>query len=82
MFTVVLALIQIPTFPNVCIRVRLNVCVFLNTAPRVYGIDASINICINSNMDNNTTTGANVCTHIFILNLAYALVSATLSVLD
>ena len=69
MFTVVLALIQIPTFTNVCIRVRLNVCVLLNTAPLVYGIDASVKICVNSNMDNKTTTSANVCTHIFMLIL-------------
>ena len=46
--------------------------VFLNTAPLVYGIDASIKICVNSNMDNNTTTttSANVCTHIFILSIS------------
>ena len=68
-FTVVLALIPIPTFTNVCIRVRLYVCVFLNTAPLVYGIDASVKICVNSSMDNNTTTSANVCAHIFILIL-------------
>ena len=54
MFTVVLALIQIPTFTNVCTRVRLNVCVFLNTATSVYGTDASVKICVNSNMDINT----------------------------
>ena len=46
----------------------LNVCIFLNTVPLVYGIDASVQICVNSNMDNNTTTSANVCTQIFILN--------------
>ena len=69
MFTVVLALIQIPTFTNVCIRVRLRVCVLLDTAPFVYGTDASIKICVNSNMDNNTTTSASVCTHIFMLIL-------------
>ena len=69
MFTVVLALTQIPTFTNVCIRLRLNVCVFLNTAHLVYGIGASVKICLNRNMDNNTTTSANVCTHIFILIL-------------
>ena len=63
-------------------RVRLNVCVFLNTAPLVYGIDASVKICVKSNMDNNTTTRANVCTHIFILILVQAVVSETLSVLD
>ena len=70
MFTVVLALIQIPPFTNVCIRVHLIVCVFLNTAPLVYGIDAGIKICVNSNMDNNTTTSANVCTHVFILSIS------------
>ena len=69
MFTVVLASIQIPTFTNVCIRVRLSVCVFLNTVPLVYGIEASIKICVNSDMDNNTTTSANVCAQIFILIL-------------
>ena len=69
MFTAVLALIQIPTFTNVCIRVRLSVCVLLHTAPLVYGIDASIQICVCSNMDNNTTISANVCTPIFILIL-------------
>ena len=69
MFTVVLALVQIPTFTTVCIRARLKVCVFLNTAPRVYGIDATVKICVNSNMDNNTTTSASVCTQIFILIL-------------
>ena len=82
MFTVVLALTQIPTFTNVCIRVRLNVCVFLNTAPLVSGIDASVQICVNCNMANSTTTSANVCTHIFILTLVYALVLVTLPVLD
>ena len=82
MFTVVLASIQIPTFTNVCIRVHLNVCVFLNTAPLVYGIDARVKICVNSNMDNNTTTHVNVCTHIFIIILVWALVSVTLSVLN
>ena len=46
MLTMVLALIQIPTFTNVCIRVRLNVFVFLNTAPLVYGIDASVKIVL------------------------------------
>ena len=35
MFTVVLALIPIQTFTNVCIRVRLNVYVFVNAAPLV-----------------------------------------------
>ena len=70
MFAVVLALIQVPTFTNVCIRVRLIVCVFLNTAPLVCCTDASIKICVNSNMDNNTTTSANVCTHIFTLNFS------------
>ena len=58
MFTVVFALVQIPTFTNVCIRARLNVCVFLNTVPLVHGIDASVKICVNSHMDNNTTTSA------------------------
>ena len=82
MFTVVLALTQTPTFTNVCIRVRLKVCVFLSTVTLVYGIDASVKICVNSNMDNNTSTSANVCTHIFILILVSAVVSATLSVLD
>ena len=69
MFTVVFALIQIPTVTTVCIRARLNVCVFLNTAPLVYGIDASVKIYVNSNMDNNTITSANVCTYVFILVL-------------
>ena len=58
MFTVVLALTQIPTFTHVCIRVRLNNCVFSNTAPLVYGIDASVKICVSNNIDNNTTTSA------------------------
>ena len=70
MFTVVLALIQIPAFTKVCIRVRLNVCVFLNTVPPVYGTDASVKICVDSSMDNNNITiSANVCTHIFMLIL-------------
>ena len=69
MFTVVLALIQLPTCTNVCIHVRLNVSVFLNTAPLVYGIDASVKIYVNSNIDNNTTTSANVCTHTLVLIL-------------
>ena len=69
MFTVVLALTQRPTLTNVCIRVRLNVCVCLNTAPLVSGIDASVEICGNSNMDNNNITSAKVCTYIFILIL-------------
>ena len=82
MFTAVLALIQISTFTNVCIRVCFNVCVFLNTAPLVYGIDASVKVCVDSNMDNNTTTSANVCTHIFILILVWAVLSVTLSALN
>ena len=69
MFTMVLALTQIPTFTNVCIRALLNVCVCLNTVPLAYGIDASVKLCVNSNMDNNTTSSANVCTHILILIL-------------
>ena len=69
MFTVVLAFIQIPTFTHVCIRARRNVCVFLDRVPLAYGIDASVKICVNSNMDDNTTTSAHVCTHIFILIL-------------
>ena len=78
----VLALISIPIFANICIRVRLSACVLLKTVPLVCGIDASIKICMNSNMDNNTTTSANICTHIFILILVLVLVSVTLSVLD
>ena len=84
-FTVVSACIQISTFTNVCIRVRLNVCVFLNTGPLICGIDASVKICVHSNMDNNSTTTSanlNVCTHIFILILVWAVVSVTLSVLN
>ena len=51
-------------------RVSLNVCVFLNTAPPVYGTDASVKTCVKSSMDNNTiTTSANVCTHISMLIL-------------
>ena len=48
---------------------RLRVCVLLNAVALVDGIDASSKICVNSNMDNNTTTSAYVCTHIFILIL-------------
>ena len=59
-----------PTFIIVCIRVRLIAGVFLNTAPLVYGVDASIKICVNSNMDNNTTTSANACTQIFIFSIS------------
>ena len=61
-------------FTNIC------VCAFLNTVPLVCGIDASVKILANSNMDNNTTTSANKCTHIFIKILVLVLVSLTLSV--
>ena len=54
---------------------------FLNTVPLVCGIDASIKICISSNMDNNTTTSANICSHIFILVSVLVLRSVSLSVL-
>ena len=81
-FTVVLAFILIPIFTNIWIRVCLRVCVFSNTVPLVCGIDASSDICINSNMDNNTMINANICTHIFVLSLVLILSSVTLSVLD
>ena len=61
---------------------RLNVCVFSNTIPLVYAIDASVKVTVNGNVDNNTTTSANVCTHIFISILLWALVSGTVSVFD
>ena len=57
-FTVVLALVLIPKFINIGVRVRLSLSVFLNTVPLVCGIYASIKIGINRNMDNNTTTSA------------------------
>ena len=76
-FTVVLALLLTPIFTKKCIHVRLRVCV-LNTVPLVRVIDASIKICMYSNMD--TTTSANMCTHILILSLVLVLVSVTLSV--
>ena len=63
-----------------CASIRVGV--FLNTVALVCGIDASIKTCINSNMDNKTTSSANICTHIFMLILVLVLVSATLSVLD
>ena len=69
MFTVVLALIQIPTFTNVCIRVRLNVCVFLIQLLLFMVLMLALRFCVNSSMDNNTTTSANVGTHIFVLIL-------------
>ena len=70
----------IPIVTNICIRVRLSVYVVLNTVPLVCGNHASIKTRNNSNMDNNTTTSANICTHILILILVLVLVSATLSV--
>ena len=73
-----ISIVIIPIFTNICIHVRLGVCVLLNTVPLVCGIDAGIKVCINSYMDNDTSTSANICTHIFVLILVLELMPVTL----
>ena len=80
-FTIVFAFV-LSIFTNNCIRVRFSVCVLLITILLVCGIDANIKICINSNMDHNTTTSPNIYTNIFKVILVLVLVSVTLSASD